>query len=143
MKEKVNLMDVQKLIEKAEQIMSVVRDPSLKPVAFGNILDILLHGEQTPKGKTKGTTKSLEPGAKKEKGKEGPMKWLKELKEEDFFDTLKNTQEMLTALAESGHHLKRTDLTFPLQECVKDKILRRKKQAPGKGGKPVWHYSNW
>lgn len=144
MKKEIDLTQIQKLFEKAEQIVSAVSGPQLKPVAFGKILDLLLHGTQIPNVETKGATKlSKIKRGKKVKEREGPKAWLKELKEEDFFKTPKNTNEMLTALEERGHHLKRTDLTLPLQTLVTEKQLRRKKQAPTEGERPVWHYSNW
>lgn len=136
------------LVREAEQSVKDVKDPQMRLMAFGEILKFLLgHDAQQFSKKTiqktskkgKSVTKSRKGGTKGE----GPMTWLEELKEEKFFEKPKNMKEILTSLEEGGHHLEHSDLTLPLQKYTKRKILRRKKIEPAKGGKLVWHYSNW
>ncbi|MEW6213723.1 MAG: hypothetical protein AB1478_00750 [Nitrospirota bacterium] len=134
------------LIQEAEHSVKDIKDPQMKLIAFGEVIKFLLWGRSQTYAKrfrkktlrTTGTAK-----LRKSKKDEGTMRWLEELKEEKYFEKPKNTKEILTALGERGHHLKPSDLTWPLQECTKRRILRRKKMTPVEGRKPVWHYSNW
>lgn len=142
-----DLTQMQKLVEKAEQIAGAVKDSQLKQAAFERILSFLLHSDGVDSESSnkvlaprKVYKTSKKPTAKKNTG---TMIWLEELKEEKCFEMPKNSSEILTALEERGHHLKPSDLTRPLQQCTKRKILRRKKMALAESGKQVWHYSNW
>lgn len=139
MVKKIDLTQTQKLVEKAEQIISIIKDPQLKSIAFGRILDFLLHvegvvfvGEESTKQKTGKIKKS-----------EGPKLWLEKLIEESFFKTPKNVKEILTELKERDHHLKNSDMPPYLRIFMREKRLRRQKQIPSEGGKAVYHYSNW
>ncbi|HHT9138974.1 MAG TPA: hypothetical protein ACFYEK_17230 [Candidatus Wunengus sp. YC60] len=144
MEKSIDLTQMQKLVEEAEQVASIVKDSQLKPVAFEIILGFLLHNRKTSFTGTCKVPKSDQSKEEiKNKKNEGTMTWLEELKEENFFEEPKNSSKILSALAERGHHLKDSDLTLPLQKLTKRKLLRRKKQAPIEGKREVWYYSNW
>ena len=139
------LQDIGSLVREAEQSVKDIKDPQMKLIAFGEVLKFLLQrGGQFTKVVRKKTRKTASiPKTRKGIKSEGTMAWLEELKQEKFFEKPKNAKEILTALEERGHHLKHSDLTWPLQQCTKRKILRRKRMESSEGGKSVWHYSNW
>ena len=145
MEKRIDVTQVQKAIKEAEQIIDVVKDPKIKPIAFDKILDILLSGggfDLAGKGAIK--NKALK---KKKTGKssktEGPKTWIEELIDEGFFKKSKTSRELLSVLEERGHNLKNSDIQPYFGTFMHEKRLRRKKQAPKEGGKPLWHYSNW
>lgn len=134
------------LVQEAEQSVKDIKNPQMKLMAFGEVLKFLLEHETQPptEGSRKKPRKTTSISRSRKSTKnEGAMKWLEELKEEKFFEKPKNSNEILKEFAERGHHLAHSDLTWPLQQCTKRKILRRKKMELAEGGKQVWHYSNW
>lgn len=141
----IDLARMQKLVEKAEQIISIIKDPQLKSVAFGRVLDFLLHGRESGGKEATEYVDRVRKIKKVERTKksDGPKTWMEELIEEGFFEKPKTVKELLSALEERDHHLKNSDMQPYLRIFMKEKRLRRKKQASKEGGKPVWHYSNW
>ena len=140
------VLNLSTLVQEAEQSIKNIRDPQMKSIAFGEVLKFLLEHRVRYKRKVyaKKTRKTSKmPKLRKDIKSEGTMTWLEELKGEKFFEKPKNANEILATLEERGHHLKPSDLTWPLQQCTKRKTLRRKKMEPVEGGKQVWYYSNW
>ncbi|HTW91965.1 MAG TPA: hypothetical protein VMH22_09675 [bacterium] len=134
-------IDLSAAVAEAERIVEVLRDPTLRAVAFPKVLDLVL---------TDGTCVSVgrtQPPAKRptqrESTRPGPLARLKELVEDGFFDQQRSSPEILQALAERGYVLKHADLTWPLSNLARTKVLRRKKQRIGDGGRLAWFYSNW
>lgn len=145
MEKEIDLRQMQNFVEKAEQIVSAIKNPQLKPVAFGRVLDFLLHGgEDRGKVSTKhiGKVRTIKK-VERTKKRDGPKTWMEELIEEGFFEKPKTVKELLSVLEERDHHLKNSDMQPYLRIFMKEKGLRRKKQASKEGGKAVWHYSNW
>lgn len=144
----IDVTQMQKTIEEAERIVSGIQDANLKPIAFREVLNVLLGGSSVVvrkrrKGSKKERVSQEGNETRKPPKKEGGLKWLKELVNEGFFANLKSTKEIRARLAEKGHHCKSSDLTWPLLELTKENILQRKKHVPQGGKKAVWHYSNY
>jgi hypothetical protein len=138
-------MDANEAVQKALKVVETVKDPGLRAVAFGSLLSHFLGSASSP-GTTKAGARPLKdegaPKARKSTtGSSGPKARLEALREEDFFSTPRTMQQILGALAERGHHMQHPDLTWPLQQMVKDRSLRRKKESVG--NKLMWHYANW
>lgn len=133
---------LQTILKDAEQIVGVIKDKELKPVAFGRIIDFLVNANEgvrivQPKIKQE----IIKSGKVKGGNKEGIKSWFEELVGEHFFQSPKNTSQILEKLEEQGHHLKNSDVQPYLKIFMKEKKLRRRKDKSGK--KTVWHYSNW
>lgn len=133
----------QQIIKKAETIVSIVKNPQLKMIAFGKILDLLFQGRDIGTVSKPATTRIKAEKVKTRKARKGPKLFISELIDENFFKSPKNAPKILKELAERGHHLKSSDLQPYLKIFMDERRLRRKKRKPKEGGKPLWHYSNW
>ncbi len=143
------MSDYQAAVKKAEEAVASMKDPKLKEVAFGKILEHLLSLEKTPaSGDSSGAHREKKPtvrqaAAKAGKKQSGIIGWLRELAAEGFFKKPQNSKAILDELASRSHHLRASDLTYQLQQLCHDKVLRRKKLSVAEGKAPVWHWSNW
>lgn len=132
------------IVTEAESAVSTMKDPQLKATAMAEIMRHLLAGKGHEEHKrVRGKAKELAGGVVRKASTEGPLSWIQELKEEGFFKDPKTSQQMLTKLAENGHHLKLADITWALRELPRRRGLRRTKRMPSDGKRLVWHYSNW
>jgi hypothetical protein len=140
------LEKMKELRKKALAAVDDMLDGELKTKAFEVFLQRLIDCEIDASIKREYIgDKKDQPAVKGKKSKvgTGPKFWLEELIEEGFFKAPKNIQEILKILEERAHHLKNTDLQWYLTDAVKNRKLRRRKQTPEKGGKKIYHYSNW
>ena len=144
--------DLADLVKRAKVAVAHEEDPELRRLAFDRILQHLLEGETSldalpqrdkPAQKRKGSANRTKRATRARRQSVGPKKWLEGLIDEGFFKQPQPTAAMVKALAERGHHVKRTDLTRQLIALVKEKKLRRKKMRAGKKGREMWHYSKW
>lgn len=87
------------------------------------------------------TIKSTKSKIKKKK-RGGPKIQLQNLVEENFFQEPKSTNDILEELKTRSYHYKSTDLTKPLQDLVRDQVLRRD-TLKDKEGKSKLHWVNW
>jgi hypothetical protein len=138
--------DYSKTLEEAERQVSGIKDAKLREIAFSKLVSHLLDDhEETDNGstETRVTKRNKTSQRKKTTNKQGgPKLWLTEFVEEGFFKKPKSAKEILEELETRSHHLKASDLTFPLRALCHDKRLRRKKLA-GSDSKEVYHWSNW
>ncbi|MGD0975046.1 MAG: hypothetical protein ABR866_13235 [Candidatus Korobacteraceae bacterium] len=140
------------LVKQAEQAVAPVRDPELKRIAFGKILDSLLgtpeaHRDIATKSKRarrRGSSgsKSAEP-QKTPKRRAGTQAYIEELIDDKFFAKPKTIAAVKAELANRGHHIPLTSLSGPLQNLCQRKRLRRQKSEATDGGKKAFAYSNW
>jgi len=132
------------IVIEAELAVSAIKDPQLKATAMAEIMRHLLAGKGRGQHKAiRGKAKEPAGGVVRKVSNEGPLSWIQQLKEEGFFEDPKTSQQMLSKLAENGHHLKLADITWALRELTRRKVLRRTKKMPTDGKRQVWHYSNW
>lgn len=132
------------LIGRALELVSSITDADLRRVAFDRLLEDLLRrgGESGRDVRKPGRGSGTLPESPKT-SKPGPTSWVLELNEEGYFQEPRSTRDILDALAERGHVLTGSDLTWPLKELANRKILRRQKRAAESGGSSVWFYSRW
>ena len=132
-------------LEIAEKAVAAVKDPRLREIAFGRILDHLLASKNSDPSKTDFAVIGKQPGGKPKTktASTGTSAWLRELVDEGFFAEPKSIKQILQELSNRSHHLRGTDLTRQMQQLCHDKLLRRRKQASASGGKEVFHWSNW
>src|SRR5258708_28152098 len=124
------------LVKQAEQAVAPVKDPELKRIAFGKILDSLL-GEpeahrhvssKSKKARGKHSSGSESTGAQKNRKKRaGTQAYIEELVDDDFFAKPKTIAAVKAELGNRGHHIPFTSLSGPLQSLCKRKRLRRQK----------------
>jgi hypothetical protein len=138
--------DYSKTLEEAEKQVSGIKDAKLREIAFSklvsHLLDENIEDDDEPTV-TRATKKKQQKPKRATKTKQGgPKAWLTEFVQEGFFKKPKSSKEILEELETRSHHLKASDLTFPLRALCHDKLLRRKKLA-GSDGKEVYHWSNW
>jgi hypothetical protein len=74
---------------------------------------------------------------------DGPTAKVQELVDDAWFASPRTVAELVKELAARGAHYQAPDLTYQMQQFVKAKKLRRKKEIPPGGKREVWHYSNW
>lgn len=132
-------------LETAELAVAAVKDPRLREIAFGRILDHLLTSKE-PKADCEPASAKPKPSTEKAEQKRsssGVTAWLRELVDERFFSEPKSMSQILEELSNRSHHLRAQDLTKQLQCFCHDKALRRRKQAPADGKREVFHWSNW
>ena len=132
-------------LETAEKAVAAVKNPRLREIAFGRILDHLLSSKNPdPVKSTRAETRKTTPEKRDAKASSsGVTAWLRELVDEGLFSEPRSMKEILQELSDCSHHLRGTDLTRQLQNLCHDKILRRRRQAPAGGGREVFHWSNW
>lgn len=138
-------LDLSNILKKAEDAVQEVKDDQLKKIAFERVVDFLLQTsmshtkvkvQKTEKSKsTKKTSKAIKS--------DGPLAWLRELVDEDFFSKQKSMGNILEELNKRSHILKQTDLTSPLRTLCHEKKLRRDKLSSEEGDKKVLHWFNW
>lgn len=142
----------QDLVKQAEQAVAPVKDPELRRIAFGKILDSLLGAPGTHRGvsfRSKKTRRShsgdsgSEEAQESRKRRAGTQVYIEELIEDDFFAKPKTIAAVKAELGNRGHHIPLTSLSGPLQTLCKRKRLRRQKSEPTDGGKKAFAYSNW
>jgi hypothetical protein len=139
------------LVKQAEQAVAPVKDPELKRIAFGKILDSLLgtpeaHRDLSRSKKAKGKDSSGSISAEAQrtrKRRAGTQAYVDELIDDNFFTKPKTIAAVKAELANRGHHIPLTSLSGPLQNLCKRKRLRRQKSEAVDGGKKAFAYSNW
>jgi len=140
------------LVKQAEEAVAPVKDPELKRIAFGKILDSLLgttEGRRNVSSKSKKARRrasgSSEPveAKKTRKRRAGTQAYIEELIDDDFFAKPKTIAAVKAELGNRGHHIPLTSLSGPLQNLCKRKRLRRQKSEATDGGKKAFAYSNW
>ena len=133
-------------VRKAGEATAEIKDPELRKIAFSKILDHLLGGakevREAPKIR-RGSGKREKSIRSASSSQEGPMTWLEDLIREGFFDVPKPSGDILGKLAEQGHHLRLSDITWQLQQLVRQRKLRRQKKQESAGKKATWVYSKW
>ena len=139
------MQDLVSSLEIANGAVAAVEDQRLREIAFGRILDYLLASKKSGGAiLTEGpSTESLARKLERKKPSKGASAWLRELTSDGFFTQPRSLKEILQELSNRSHHLRRTDLTSPLQHLCHDKVLRRRKQAAADSVKEVFHWSNW
>jgi len=131
--------DFQSIIKEAEQAVQSVKDPALKAVAFGKVIDALIGNDGSPPPRAERTRRGRHvPQGGKKSGTSGV---LQELVDRDFFGSQRSLSDIKTELANGGHHVPLTSLSGPMQALCKRRILRREKKTVG--NKQTYVYSNW
>jgi hypothetical protein len=133
-------------VREAEEATAAMKDPELRKIAFSKILDHLLGGPKEVHGAPKirrASRKREKPLRSGPSPQEGPMTWLEDLIREGFFDVPKLSGDILGKLAEQGHHLQLSNITWQLQQLVRQRKLRRQKKQESASKKATWVYSRW
>lgn len=146
-----DIKDYSKLFEQAEKSVASVKDEGLRKIAFEKLLSHLLSDSsadnddnEQPKRKRHKSKSSGQTSRESSKvKKDGPLTWLRELADEGFFKKPKSSAQIREELETRDHHLKPTDLTFPLRVLCKEKVLRRTKATSAEGGKSKLHWVKW
>jgi hypothetical protein len=124
------------LVQLAESSVSGVKDPELRKIAFGKVLDSLMAAGGRPLAA--GPGKAALP---KQKSKGGPSAYIEELCSEGFFQKAVTLAVVKQELVNRGHSIPMTSLSGPLQRLCRRKVLRRHRSSVD--GKQAFVYSNW
>jgi hypothetical protein len=82
--------------------------------------------------KAKGKAEADTPSRAARSGRPGPTAVLNELANDGFFDERRALKDIVDhAKSQKARNFKRTDLSGPLGKLVRDKVLRREKNADG------------
>ena len=130
-------MDFREIIQQAEHAVKAVKDPTLRAVAFGKVLDALMLGATAPGSKREARPRSS--GGVKRFGTAG---YLQELVQRDYFGEQRTLGDLKRELANGGHHVPLTSLSGPMQDLCRRRVLRREKRKTS-GKKETFVYSNW
>jgi hypothetical protein len=133
-------LDYQSILKDAEHAVQGVKDPALKAVAFGKVIDALI-GTSADHAVKRGRTAAPRRAPNGTKKKSGTSGVLQELADEDFFRSQRSLTELKNELANRGHHVPLTSLSGPMQALCKKRVLRREKKTVG--NKQTYVYSNW
>lgn len=139
-------LDFHSIIQKAEHAVQGVKDPALKAVAFGKVIDALVAGESpevagvAPRSVRREKRVKLR-GASGGARKLGTVGLLEELVGQDYFRSQRSLSDVKKELANGGHHVPLTSLSGPMQALCKKRVLRREKKTVG--NKQTYVYSNW
>jgi len=120
--------DYQAIVKSAEEAVASVKNEKLKEIAFSHILSHLLgRGKLPALNRSSGRPQVRKKSATKPRGKKklGTTAWLRDMAEKSFFKTPKNREAILEELESHSHHLKPSDVSWPLQSLCHDKVLRR------------------
>lgn len=129
--------------QKAEKLASSIKNPILRPVAFGVIFDRLLGlDEKLPIRELHSQKVHKATAVPARSKKAGPQSRLNELVEDGFFSKPRSLKAVLDELGDRGYGgYDAATIGKTLQRLVQDKVLRRKKVK--EGNKSVYTYTNW
>ncbi len=133
-------LDFQSIFKDAEQAVQGVKDPTLKAVAFGKVIDALMGtgSEQSAKRGKAVVSRRVPSVIKKKSGTSGA---IQEFVDEEYFQSQRSLADVKNELANRGHHVPLTSLSGPMQALCKKRVLRREKKIVG--NKQTYVYSNW
>jgi|SRR5579872_1427535 len=139
--------DYAAFVAQAENAVKGLKDPELKRIAFQKVLDDLLGAggsanDRSSSAKPRRQAKAAKKTAKPKSSRGGPIAYVRELIEEEFFKKPKAISDVKVELENRGHHIPLTSLSGPMQTLCKDRKLRRKRTAET-GAKKTFVYSNW
>ncbi len=140
------MCDYSMIVSTAEGAVAKLTNEDLKTIAFAEILRHLLYGsDPTDRAKTRTNHSATKhhPNANGERKRTGLPAWLRELKDEGFFEKPKSQSVIHDELKNRNHHIPITSLPAGLAPLVRTKVLRRTKMSPTEGQRPVYHWSNW
>ncbi|MGD0061125.1 MAG: hypothetical protein ABSD58_17070 [Verrucomicrobiia bacterium] len=130
-------------LETAEKAVAAVKDPRLREIAFGRILDHLLgpkgvdsSREKAPVGGKLPAVKAVEKSATHEESRKGATGGLRSLVDEGDLDTPKTASEIISLLKKEGRHYRRDTVLMGLLNLVRKRVLTRFKE----GGDKNWKY---
>ncbi len=132
-------IDFQEIIQQAEHAVTGIKDPALKTVAFGKVIDALMAGGTKPVVKQKKHVgRQRMPNSAARMGTSG---FLQEMVDQDYFRSQHALADVKEELANRGHHVPLTSLSGPMQSLCRRRVLRREKKKVG--SKQTYVYSNW
>jgi hypothetical protein len=110
------------LVQLAESWVSGVKDPELRKIAFGKVLDSLL---LLAKRDTRPGPGSGKVAAPKQRSKGGPSTYIEDLCSEGFFQKAATLSDVRRELVNRGHSIPLASSGDPMQRLCKRKVLRR------------------
>ena len=129
----------------AIELLSVIEDPTLKPVGFGvlfrYLLDLNDRPTELPVPAAKASATSSKATKVKTKSKVGPMQRVRELADDGFFKTPRSLKTTIDELVLRGHQYDAQSLSKMLQRLVQARVLRRARG--NEGTRQVFLYTDW
>lgn len=131
-------------LEAAEKAVAAVKDPRLREIAFGRILDHLLAPKALNSDQAKpvtGVKRSSEKAAEKikspEKDRSGATGGLRSLVDEGKLDSPRTASEIIDLLKQDGRHYSKPSVLMGLLNLVRERVLTRFKEKEEKNWKYV------
>jgi hypothetical protein len=130
-------------LETAEKAVAAVKDPRLREIAFGRILDHLLASKNLNPGQAKSVAserrsseKAEEKVTSKEKDRSGATGGLRSLIDEGKLDSPRTASEIIEFLKQEGRHYSKPSVLMGLLNLVRERVLTRFKEK----GEKNWKY---
>ncbi len=130
-------------LETAEKAVAAVKDPRLREIAFGRILDHLLAPKNLSPDQAKAVAieeRSPEEAALqtpvKEKSRSGATGGLRSLVDEGKLDSPKTASEIIGLLKQGGRHYSKPSVSMGLLNLVRERVLTRFNEK----GEKNWKY---
>jgi hypothetical protein len=130
-------------LETAEKAVAAVKDPRLREIAFGRILDHLLASKNLNPGQAKPVTsekrsseKAAEKTAPQEKSRSGATGGLRLLVDEGKLDSPRTASEIIEFLKQEGRHYSKPSVMMGLLNLVRERVLTRFTEK----GEKNWKY---
>jgi hypothetical protein len=131
-------------LETAEKAVAAVKDPRLREIAFGRILDHLLAAKNPNPDQAKpvasekrSSEKVVEKTASEEKSRSGATGGLRSLVDAGKLDTPRTASEIIEFLKQEGRHYSKPSVSMGLLNLVRERILTRFKEKEDKN----WKYA--
>jgi hypothetical protein len=131
-------------LETAEKAVAAVKDPRLREIAFGRILDHLLASKNPSLPQTKPVANEkhssegkIEKTVSDEKSRSGPTGGLRALIDAGKLDTPLAASEIIDCLKQEGRHYARPSVMMGLLSLVRERVLSRMKEKEDKNWKYV------
>jgi hypothetical protein len=140
--------------EFAEKAVADIQDREFRTAAFTVLLGHLLAtGNAAPaaasaalredKGRTTTPSKTTPAKGKPSAATSTKKSRLLALHEEGFFKKQRSLGEVREELRRHGWHYPLTALSGPMQDLVRERLLRRERLSEGGGKRKVWRYSDF
>jgi hypothetical protein len=130
-------------LETAEKAVAAVKDPRLREIAFGRILDHLLAPKNAgPEQSKAATIENPEPEkpaprtSEKEKSRVGATGGLRSLVDEGKLDSPRTASEIIEFLKQGGRHYSKPSVMMGLLNLVRERVLTRFNEK----GEKNWKY---
>jgi len=138
--------DLRHAVQTARLVTADIDEMDLRRLAFDRVLEHLLatqEGHLAAGPRSVDVIQRLPPREIRLKRATGPSAWVADLHAEGFFKAPKTITKVVDAVKAMGHNILSKDVTYPLEQMARRKVLRREKEITNESKRRVWVYRDY